>query len=473
MTVRRIHSLPIDWSLIALTGALMLVLQLLPGGNTALATGATITGGSGPGRVHVNTRLDRQRVMRDSDGTVRMEITLHADDVRRSIERLPTDVVVVLDKSGSMAGDKIEHARSATRALVDLLGHDDRFALITYDDHAQFTIGSQFANAHAKSTWRRAIDRVGARGSTNMSEGIDAAIMELEGIAAPGRAARVILISDGLPNRGDATVAGLIRRARGAASREFVLTSVGVGEDFNESLMTALADAGTGNYYYLQNGNSLAEVFMQEFDSAGRTVASGLEIKIDLGPGVKLIDAAGYPIRTQGSQAAFTVGPMLGGQERSFWITFQADTDRKGSLGLGQMDVDWTEDGSRKSHRVAAANTVELVGERKEYLEGIDKEAWAQSVVTEEYNRLRQDVSRAVQSGKKEEAQKAIRAYKDTISADNAYVQSEAVTSNLDEVDDLEAEVQEAFSGAAPAQEQKRNSLSKSQSAGAWKARRR
>ncbi len=243
----RIPALPIDWSLLALTATLMALLPMLPPTQTALATGATITGGS-PGRVHVDTRLDRQKVMRNSDGTLRMEITLRADEARRAIERMPTDVVVVLDKSGSMAGSKIDYAKSATQALVDLLGSDDRFALVTYDDHARWVATSEFASPTTRSHWRRAIGNVGARGSTNMSEGIDAALMELEGIASPGRAARIILISDGLPNRGDASLEGLVRRARKAAGREFVMSAVGVGEDFNESLMSAMADAGTDSY---------------------------------------------------------------------------------------------------------------------------------------------------------------------------------------------------------------------------------
>ncbi len=472
MSQPRLVSLPIDWSLLALTAALMTVLQLLPAGNSAMATGAVVTGGSNSGRVHVTTRLDRQRILRDGDGTVRMEITLRADDVARSIARVPTDVVVVLDKSGSMAGSKIDYAKSATRALVDLLGPDDRFALVTYDDHAQWAASSAFANPGTRAAWRRAIDAVGARGSTNMSEGLDAALMELDGIAANGRAARIILISDGLPNRGDATVDGLVRRARKAAGREFVLTSVGVGDDFNESLMASLADAGTGNYYYLQNGVSLAEVFADEFASAGRTVASGLQIKLQLGPGVTLIDAAGYPIHNEGRQAAFTVGPMLGGQERSFWVTFQADTAQQGALNLGELEADWTEDGARRSQRVGDAHKVELVGERKAYLEGLDKDAWASSVVVEEYNSLRQTVARAVQDGRRDQADDAIRTYKAKVSADNAYVQSATVESNLAEVEELAGEVDAAFSGAAPEQERKRNSLSKEESAGAWKARR-
>ncbi len=122
---------------------------------------------------------------------------------------------------------------------------------------------------------------------------------------------------------------------------------------------------------------------------------------------------------------------------------------------------------------MASRDKVELVGDRAEYLEGIDKDAWAQSVVTEEYNRLRQEVSRDVQAGKKGEAQKKIDSYRSSVSADNAYVGSAAVEDNLKELDDLDAELEEAFQGGTVEQERKRNTLSKSQSAGAWKARRR
>ena len=67
-----------------------------------------------------------------------------------------------------------------------------------------------------------------------------------------------------------------------------MLTTVGVGADFNEYLMTALADAGTGNYYYLKAGDDLASVFAREFDAARATVASGLAVRIEPADGVRV-----------------------------------------------------------------------------------------------------------------------------------------------------------------------------------------
>ncbi len=471
MSPRSLTHLPVDWAFLGLTLALAVLAWAVPGNAPAgIATGATVTGGSGP--VHVSQRLDRTKIHQGGDGLVRMEITLRADEMRRSIERVPTDVVVVLDKSGSMAGSKIDYARRATHALTDMIGPDDRFALVTYDDNARFTVAMSHPTGDMRRQWVYAIDQVGARGSTNMSAGIDLAIAELEAVKAPGRAARVILISDGLPNRGDATHEGLVSRARRAAQREFVLTSVGVGEDFNENLMAALADYGTGNYYYLQNGNSLAEVFGQEFDSARQTVASGVQVHIDLGPGVSLIDAGGYPITNSRGRATLAIGPLMGGQERSFWVTLKSANAQLGSVDLGALSADWTHDDKKQQFALRGRAAVDQVESEQAAQTGIDKDAWAEATVQEEYNKLRQEVSRDVQGGRKDEAQKKIRAYKAKVATTNAYVQSESVSDNLDDVDALYGEVEEAFDGAAPAQESKRNSLSKKQSADAWRGRR-
>ena len=105
-------------------------------------------------------------------------------------------------------------------------------------------------------------------GGTNMSSGLDLGLDTIDRMRASGRTSRAILISDGLANQGDATPEGLLRRAGRAARGEYVLTTVGVGADFNEYLMSALADAGTGNYYYLNRSDDLGSVFAREFDAA-------------------------------------------------------------------------------------------------------------------------------------------------------------------------------------------------------------
>ena len=91
-----------------------------------------------------------------------------------------------------------------------------------------------------------------------MSAGLDLALATVTPLRAAGRSPRVILISDGLANQGDASLEGLVARAQRATRAELPLTTVGVGVDFNETLMTALADAGGGNYYFVERSTELA-----------------------------------------------------------------------------------------------------------------------------------------------------------------------------------------------------------------------
>lgn len=466
---------PIDFVLVGLTLGIALVAPQLPTGadaTTSQASALTITGPSQArnGQVAARSRLDRARILQGGDGIVRMELTLEADTVTGAIPRVPTDVLVVLDKSGSMAGDKIRHARDAAVALTDMLGPDDRFGLVTYDDGARFAIRPEAATGLARSHWIRTIGEIPARGSTNMSGGLDLALTELDRLQESGRAARVILISDGLPNRGDSTHDGLVRRGAAAAQREHVLTTVGVGEDFNEFLMSAIADAGTGNYYYLQNGNSLAEVFAQEFTTARATVASGLGIDVKLPPGVTLLEAGGYPVEAYRGGARFQVGALHSGQTRSMWLTFRVPADATGNRSVGDVSLSWSDDRGGQTLALGSAGEIECVQDEKKAMAGIDKDAWEKSVIEEQYNAMRQQVSRSVRDGKKDEAKQAISAYKATVSDANSYVGSAAVEDNLREVDFLDEEIDGAF--AAPDAYDARNKLSKEQQSEAWTKRR-
>ena len=183
---------------------------------------------SGP--LQMNIQLDRTAIMQGGDGIVRLEVALKATAGSGKPTRLPTDLVVVLDKSGSMDGDKIRFAREATRALIAELAPHDRFGLVTYDDDARVLIPLREGAGKDPSLPSRILG-IPADGSTNMSGGLELAAEVLGNHRAPGRAARVVLISDGLPNRGDATREGLIARARKVVAHEAVLTTVGVGMD--------------------------------------------------------------------------------------------------------------------------------------------------------------------------------------------------------------------------------------------------
>lgn len=372
----------------------------------------------GPGGVQLTGRLDRGSVLRGSDGAVRMELILAADDAPRiALARVPTDLLVVLDRSGSMGGKPLGDAIASVQELIARLGAEDRFALVTYASDARLAIPMQVATAQNRRQWQQHVGSIQPGGGTNMAAGMDLATATMDPLRRAGRAARVILLSDGHANEGDHSPAGLRARAAHVARGEYVLSTVGVGLDFDESLMAALADSGTGNFYYVRDGRDLGDVFAGEFDSARETVASALAVEIELAPGVELLDAAGYPLERDGRIARFRPGALFAGQSRHVWLTFSAPTAAAGDLPLGDIAMTYRTAGQRgvaASHRVRFARTLEVacVEGREAYVAALDPETAVRSLAEDGLASLKQKVARAVSSGDYDDARVQIDEYR-------------------------------------------------------------
>jgi Ca-activated chloride channel family protein len=426
----------------------------------------------GAGPVSFAAQLDRTRVLRGHGGRVRIELLMGARaETPSAVERVPTDLVVILDRSGSMAGEKIEHARAAIRQLISQLTPGDRFALVSYADFARRDLALSAADGRdGLGAWLAAVEAIQPNGGTNMSAGLDAAARVLAHREMSDRTARVILISDGLANRGDARHEGLVDRASRTARGGALLSTVGVGEDFNEYLMTALADAGTGNYYYLRHAVDLASVFAEEFESARTTVASALAVHIEPGEGVRVLDAAGYPLERERGRVTFRPGALFAGQERRVWVTLQVPDGELGEVALGRFWLEYAHAGESASLGLDAAPLVACVADADDFYVGLDDEAWSRSVIVEGYNEVQERVARWVKEGRRSEALDEIERFRSETMELNRMVQSPDVSRQLEFLAEFEDDVEEAFAGED--RDRKQNLLSKSASSEARDARR-
>ncbi len=424
-----------------------------------------LEGVTAQGDIGLTATLDRSSVLMGTDGTVRAEVTLTSHHSTEGIPRVPTDLVVVIDASGSMEGAKIEEARHAAAELIGGLTDADRFALVRYSGSAIVEIPLSVATAEARSSWSRQVAGIQANGSTNMQAGLD--VGGALHSPQPGRARRTILISDGLPD----SPHGLIDQARGSARAETPLTTVGIGDDYDERLMSQLADAGTGNFYWVRQGQDLAAVFADEFSTASETVASGLTIQHSPLGGARLVSAAGYEVVDGG----FSVGSLFAGQERRLWLTFQVPADTAvEDLQLGQLTATWrTPDQTiGAGSQVAGLNlpAVSVVDDPARYVASIDADAWGRSVVTEEYNAMRAEVSRRVQAGDRNGALALIDSYATGNEAMNEQVNCQEVWDNLDETAQLRQDVEANFTGED--QRDRQNIFSKALNMDAYSERR-
>lgn len=410
------------------------------------------------GIVSVSGHLTQDKVLQGSDGTVGLNLTLQAEElaVANSGQARHVDMVIVLDRSGSMKGRKINDARRAVLELLSSLSARDRFALVTYSDGVQIASGLLNVSGINRQRMESAVSGVRVGGGTNLGAGLQAGINILRSSNRSTNAAKVILISDGLANKGITDVQALGGIAAVAVEKEFAVSTVGVGADFNEYLMTAIADQGTGNYYYLENPSAFAEVFQKEFHDTRASIVNNLKIQIPLKDGISLADAAGYPISHQNGQAVFYPGNLHSGQTRKLYLTLRVPTNSKRNFELNTIKIVYHHDNQVYETTLEDSFKIACVKDQRKVFSSIDKTSWSEKVINEDFNRLKQEVAADLKSGKKQKAMKRIRKYHGEQKAVNAVVGSARVAENLDkDLKELETYVEDTFQGAPQAVRQK------------------
>jgi Ca-activated chloride channel homolog len=221
----------------------------------------------------------------------------------------------------------------------------------------------------------------------------------------------VLLLSDGLANAGDDSRPGLRRRASNFARRGAVLTTMGIGDDFDEPLMTALADAGEGNFYYLAKLETVAGFFESEFVSAARTLASNLSVHFVPGAYVELVDAAGYPLERLAGETVFRPGSLYAGQKRKIWLSVRVPTDRPESFDLGSLRLTYDEQGNTRELAARVEPRVTCVSEQAAFEQGIIKEVWEAAVTNDALSRTQRELGDAIERGNEADVDRAAGEY--------------------------------------------------------------
>ena len=161
-------------------------------------------------------------------------------------ERVPRDIVIVLDRSGSMQGEKIEQARDAAITILDRLGEADRFGLVSFADRVS-SFGEMLSPASAAEDGREWISGIEASGLTNISGALTRAM----GLLTGDRPATIVFLTDGLPTAGIEHTDGIVAATTEAAPERVQLFAFGVGYDVDVVLLDALTSHFTGSSHYV------------------------------------------------------------------------------------------------------------------------------------------------------------------------------------------------------------------------------
>lgn len=245
-------------------------------------------------------------------------------------ERAPVDLAIVLDRSGSMAGDKLETAKEAARLVIERLDERDRVAVVVFDDRIDLLQRAEVVTAQVRQAAQTAIERVQARSTTALHEGwltgchalADRNPIQRES-KGESRVARCFVLTDGLANVGLQDPEAIAADVAGVLERTGIGTSTfGIGADYDEHLLGPMAVAGGGQFHHLRNGQEIKNTFAGELGALFRTAVRHVRLEIEAPQGTRVEIVSQFALRAFGTAHEVVVGSMPERETRHIVVRF-------------------------------------------------------------------------------------------------------------------------------------------------------
>ena len=221
-------------------------------------------------------------------------IKVTGNEQKKDKKRVPLNISLVLDRSGSMEGDAMKFAKEAAKFVVKQLSSEDLLSIVNYDDVVEVTSPSQAVIN--KEILIDKIDKIYDRNSTNLSGGTLEGYKQVASTKKENYVNRVLLLTDGLANVG-VTEPSQLNKIASSKFQEtgIALSTFGLGASYDENLLTQMAESGRGNYYYIDRADKIPDIFAKELDGLLSVVAQNASVSIVLPAGVKCEKVYGYP----------------------------------------------------------------------------------------------------------------------------------------------------------------------------------
>lgn len=210
-------------------------------------------------------------------------LELIAQGVPATLPKLPLNLCLVVDRSSSMRGERLQQVKDAATRIVDLLGEEDYFALVTFNDRAEVVVQSQ--RARNKGELKRAIGMVEAAGGTEMATGMALALQEIQRPMLGRSVSRILLLTDGRTYGDEGRCVEIARRAQG---RGIGLTALGIGAEWNEDLLETMAARENSRTQYITSASEITQIFTDEVKRMSSIFAQDVSLKAELRPGAML-----------------------------------------------------------------------------------------------------------------------------------------------------------------------------------------
>lgn len=305
------------------------------------------------------------------EGYLYIEINAPKANIDES-KRLPLNISLVIDRSGSMEGDKIKYVKEAAKFIVDNLTPDDLLSIVTYESEVKTILHS--TKVENKNRIKSKIDKIYSSGSTNLSGGLLEGYAEVKSTFKNGYVNRVLLLSDGLANVGITDISKLQDIAKLKNQENGItLSTFGVGVDFNEDLMLNLAEYGSGNYHFIEHPDAIPQIFNKELKGLLSVVAQNAKLNISIPPSVTIEKVYGYNYEKTINGLSINFMDVFSEEKKAILIAYKIIQDQNKPLTFrSQLNYDevW---GNYERRSIYTENKMEKTDSEEDFLASFNK----------------------------------------------------------------------------------------------------
>ena len=356
---------------------------VLTAGALLLAFGAIrfaerISGDDGD-RILFQTSISHPSLLGGERQRTYIKVDLAGFKLERETRRTPVNVALVLDKSGSMGGEKMEQAKAAAIQAINRLDEGDIVTVITYDNSARVLLpATQVAD---KAAIQQKIQRLHAGGGTALYAGVVEGAGQLREFLSENRVNRVILLSDGQANSGPDTPAALGELGASLINEGISVTTIGLGLGYNEDLMVELALRSDGNHQFVEHADMLAGIFNQEFGDVLSVVAQDVKVMIECEEGIRPISVLGREARIEGQRVEVALNQLYSEQEKYIMLEVETDSrEREGEYEIAQVDLAYANMITNETERFSDKILAEFTRSKEEVEANVDDETMVSAI---------------------------------------------------------------------------------------------
>jgi Ca-activated chloride channel family protein len=277
--------------------------------------------------------------------------------------RMPLNLCLVIDRSGSMEGEPLEYVKRACGYVVDLMEPSDVLSIVTFEEQVDVVMPAR--RVMNKALIKEHINRIQAGNTTNLYDGMMAGCLQVASIGGGGHLNRVLLLTDGEPTAGIKDFPSIVNQVAEHKNRGISITALGFGSEYNEELMAGIARRSGGNYYYIAQPALIPEVFRRELETLMTITAKNIRVKLKLPRGVQMRYVYGVPNPQIGPrQVEFTLPDIERGSTVANLSELDIDRHVPGTYRIARVEVTYDDAVSGRTEMLVGDAVIEFVNDR-------------------------------------------------------------------------------------------------------------